>query len=219
MISARQQAANERNAQKSTGPKTPEGKAVSRNNALRHGLRAENILLPGEEPSVRATVTEAYYQEFRPVGPVEHRHVERLIAIDWRMRRIEAMETGALTWGSEPAIEAMINDLRMPGSLLTKIWRYDGQLDRSYQQTLKDLRTIQAQREEGEALTSQAEPKPAPQPSPEQPLESSIDRAVEAACLPTLQIKPLLPPANPAKQSVATRTTIGPNLTLVTRVG
>jgi hypothetical protein len=107
----------------------------------------------------------------------------------------------------------------MPGSLLTKIWRYDGQLDRSYQQTLKDLRTIQAQREEGEALTSQAEPQPAPQPSPEQPVESSIDRAVEAACLPTLQIKPLIPPTNPAKPPVATRTTIGPNLTLVTRVG
>jgi hypothetical protein len=223
MVSARQQAANERNAQKSTGPKTPQGKAVSRNNALRHGLRAENILLPGEEPSARATVTEAYYQEFKPVGPVEHRHVERLIAIDWRMRRIEAMETGALTWCSEPAIEAMINDLRMPGSLLTKIWRYDRQLDRSYHQTLKDLRTIQAQREEGEALISQSEPGPAPQPSPDQPVESSIDRAVEAACLPALQIKPLLPPAiasiNPAKQPVATRTTIGPNLTLVTRVG
>src|SRR6266568_808263 len=93
--SARQPAANQRNAQKSTGPRTPEGKAVSRGNNLRHGLRAEQLLLPAEEPADRLQVTEAYYQEFQPVGPVEHRHVERLIALDWRMRRVEDLETCA----------------------------------------------------------------------------------------------------------------------------
>src|SRR5438046_944569 len=72
MTSARQQAANQRNAQKSTGPRTSEGKAASRANNLRHGLRAEQLLLPPESLADRAEVAEAYYQQFQPVGPVEH---------------------------------------------------------------------------------------------------------------------------------------------------
>ena len=47
MSSARQAAANRQNALKSTGPKTPDGKAAVRLNALRHGLLSQEILLPG----------------------------------------------------------------------------------------------------------------------------------------------------------------------------
>jgi len=43
--------ANRTNAQKSTGPRSAEGKAVSRFNALKHGLDAESIVLPGEDPA------------------------------------------------------------------------------------------------------------------------------------------------------------------------
>ena len=49
MTSDKKAEANRRNALKSTGPKTPEGKAAVRLNALRHGLRSEEILLPGED--------------------------------------------------------------------------------------------------------------------------------------------------------------------------
>jgi hypothetical protein len=50
MATAAQIAANRANSQKSTGPRTPEGKAASRFNALKHGLDAASILLPGEDP-------------------------------------------------------------------------------------------------------------------------------------------------------------------------
>ena len=49
MTSARKAAANRQNALKSTGPKTPDGKAAVRLNALRHGLLSQEILLPGED--------------------------------------------------------------------------------------------------------------------------------------------------------------------------
>ena len=49
MTSEKQAEANRRNALKSTGPKTPEGKSTVRHNALRHGLLSRDILLPGED--------------------------------------------------------------------------------------------------------------------------------------------------------------------------
>jgi hypothetical protein len=45
VTSDKQTQANRRNAQKSTGPKTPEGKAAVRHNALKHGLLAERVLV------------------------------------------------------------------------------------------------------------------------------------------------------------------------------
>jgi hypothetical protein len=44
MTSWRQFEANRRNALRSTGPKSPEGKQISRRNALRHGLTAETVI-------------------------------------------------------------------------------------------------------------------------------------------------------------------------------
>jgi len=49
MSSDKQVQANRRNALKSTGPRTPEGKAAVRQNALRHGLLSKETLLPGED--------------------------------------------------------------------------------------------------------------------------------------------------------------------------
>jgi len=49
MTSNRKAEANRRNARKSTGPKTPEGKAAVRLNALKHGLLSREVLLPGED--------------------------------------------------------------------------------------------------------------------------------------------------------------------------
>jgi hypothetical protein len=49
MTSDRKAEANRQNALKSTGPKTPEGKAAVRLNAVKHGLLSEQVLLPGED--------------------------------------------------------------------------------------------------------------------------------------------------------------------------
>ena len=50
MATDKQIAANRLNAQKSTGPKTPEGRAAVRLNAIKHGLTAQSLVLPGENP-------------------------------------------------------------------------------------------------------------------------------------------------------------------------
>ena len=71
MTSARKAAANRQNALKSTGPKTPDGKAAVRLNALRHGLLSEDILLPGEDEEALRELAEGLRAELQPVGDVQ----------------------------------------------------------------------------------------------------------------------------------------------------
>src|SRR5262249_21705911 len=66
MTSARQQEANRRNALKSTGPRTLSGKLVSRRNALRHGLTAETLIEPLEDPKVYRAFEAAIVAEYVP---------------------------------------------------------------------------------------------------------------------------------------------------------
>jgi len=66
MATAAQIAANCLNAQKSTGPRTPAGKAAIRFNALQHGLDAASILIPGEDPEEYDRVVDNYTNQFCP---------------------------------------------------------------------------------------------------------------------------------------------------------
>jgi hypothetical protein len=59
---------NKANAQKSTGP-SPAGKLRSRYSALRHGLRAEVLALPNEEPKVVEARSEAWNEYYQPQSP------------------------------------------------------------------------------------------------------------------------------------------------------
>jgi len=86
--------ANRRNAQKSTGPKTPEGKRAVRLNALRHGLLSKEVLLPGEDRETLGDLGERLWAELQPVGELENLLVDRVVAAVWRLRRIGRVEAG-----------------------------------------------------------------------------------------------------------------------------
>src|SRR4051812_34308766 len=60
--------ANRKNALKSTGPRTPEGKKRSSMNALKHGLTATTVLLPGEDAGAYEDRLDAWTDDLRPVG-------------------------------------------------------------------------------------------------------------------------------------------------------
>lgn len=98
MASHRQTAANRRNAEKSTGPRSPEGKARSRQNALTHGLTAQYALLPDEDPAEFDAFCEAMLISLAPEGPLEHQLVERATSLIWRLRRIPAFEVALIEW-------------------------------------------------------------------------------------------------------------------------
>jgi hypothetical protein len=94
--SPRKLAAARANAQKSTGPKTPEGKARSAQNAVRHGLCAKIIVLFNENGSEYKALFSSYVEEFQPAGPVEFHLVEEMVTAAWRGRRALEVETNAL---------------------------------------------------------------------------------------------------------------------------
>ena len=80
VTSGRKAEANRQNALKSTGPKTPEGKAAVRLNALTHGLRSGEVLLPGEDGEAFSELGERLRAELQPVGELENLLADRIIS-------------------------------------------------------------------------------------------------------------------------------------------
>jgi hypothetical protein len=97
MISEARLAANRRNALKSTGPKTPEGKVRSSMNARTHGLTTSHFVAKGEDTAEFEKLAQAVLAEFTPRNEIERHQVERLIELLWRLRRIRLLEIAALS--------------------------------------------------------------------------------------------------------------------------
>jgi hypothetical protein len=87
--SERKKESNWRNAQKSTGPRTAEGKRNSLFNAVTHGLTARTVLLPGEDPSELTARQQQLIDTFQPCHEAELAIVERMAADIWRSDRAE----------------------------------------------------------------------------------------------------------------------------------
>ena len=85
-------AANQANARKSTGPRSLDGKSVSRFNALKHGIDAQSVVIPGEDPAAYDALAADYHREYRPESPSESFHVETMLRADWQKRRLARVE-------------------------------------------------------------------------------------------------------------------------------
>lgn len=96
MTSPKQAAANRRNAQRSTGPRTEAGKALASRNALRHGILSRVEVLPGLEDAadyeehVRRT-----HEALVPVGYLEETLADRVASVAWRLGRVVRAERDA----------------------------------------------------------------------------------------------------------------------------
>ncbi len=96
MTSFRQIEANRRNACKSTGPVTEEGKQRSRRNAVRHGLTAETVIGVLEDAEDYKAFEAAIIADYDAQSAVERELLLRLASLLWRLRRATTMETGLL---------------------------------------------------------------------------------------------------------------------------
>ena len=97
--SERKAESNRRNAQKSTGPKTAQGKAWSRRNALKHGVLASQAVLTTvegrEARKAFEQLVDGLAHDFAPVGTFEQVLVQQIAACIWRQRRLLMFENRA----------------------------------------------------------------------------------------------------------------------------
>ncbi len=156
------------NGAKSCGPATPEGRAKSSRNSLRHGLSAKSVLLPAESHEQFQLLLDAHIQQFQPANPVEMDLVEAMAVARWRLRRIWAIETSLLGHEIERRAEDMdeeFTDMTADDRLawvfqkvadnnqsLSLLARYEGNLNRAFDRAFKQLNLLKSQR--------QNEPKP-----------------------------------------------------------
>jgi hypothetical protein len=142
MASPAQIAANQLNAQKSTGPRTPEGKTAVRFNALRHGADAQSLVLPGEDPAELQAIQSYYHDRFQPRDPHTQTLVAAVIHATWTLRRLHRAETAVLTKLMQQADndlgQAYLNDANGP-NLLPKLARQIVALERTRQKSLAAL--------------------------------------------------------------------------------
>jgi hypothetical protein len=109
--------ANRRNAQKSTGPKTAEGKAAAAKNATKHGLLAsQDVVIPENQADFDAFRDEML-AELAPVGLMESILAERMVSLTWRLKRAERMHNEVI----DAKIRREINGMapKLSKSLLT----------------------------------------------------------------------------------------------------
>ena len=101
MTSVRQIEANRRNALRSTGPRTEEGRRSSRANAFRHGLTAETVVARVEDEGDYRAFEAAVIADYDAQTAVERELVLRLASLLWRLRRATAVETDLLSIQAE----------------------------------------------------------------------------------------------------------------------
>ena len=181
-LSSARAEASRRNGAKSRGPKTPEGKARSAQNALKHGLRARKwVVLHGESAAEFERLEAALIEELAPEGVLQSLLAQRVAAAVWRLGRAEQLETqlfaeNGLTGRSFGL--ALIRDcngarsfdtlLRYRGGTLAKLWR-----------ALRTLKALQAEAAQVEPTVTAA-PRALPEPR-EIPIEPERRRNPEIA--------------------------------------
>ena len=101
MSSLKQIDANRRNALKSTGPTTVEGKLRSRSNAIRHGLTAETVIATLEDSDDYEAFQTAVASDYEAESAVERELVLRIASVLWRLRRSTLIETALFERAAE----------------------------------------------------------------------------------------------------------------------
>jgi hypothetical protein len=151
MTTTKQRTANRRNARKSTGPKTPEGKAVVALNAMKHGLLSREVLLPDEDEATLVELGKRLRAHLQPMGALEVLFVDRIVTVAWRLRRLLAAETSLFQEYRHDAASgktvSLGNALRRDhGDRFTKLFRYETTLERALYRALHELQRLQAAR-------------------------------------------------------------------------
>jgi hypothetical protein len=157
MATPAQVTANRANAQKSTGPRSLAGKSASRFNALKHGMDAASIVIPGEDPDDYAALAAHYHHDFRPQSSSESFHVDTMLRADWQKRRLLRVEADLhrtlLAESPGASLAAALLSDSPAAKLLARVQRQIAAFERTWYRANTELRRA---RHQAEAATDQS---------------------------------------------------------------
>ena len=157
IISEKQQQANRQNAQKSTGPITPEGKEAIRFNALTYGLRTRETILPDENCRLYSELWDELEADWQPQTRTERCYLETMVTSQWLLRRIAA---------SEQQIYMRIGNIEAQLKMLEHVYKLRAQLERSFRTAIADMQQSQKERKAIQTQPPQAEQPAKPASAP-----------------------------------------------------
>ena len=128
-------AANAANAQHSTGPRTPEGRARSSQNARTHGLTARDLVIAPNEREEFEELRNDYQASVQPQDAIQQSEFELLVGAAWNLRRIRRMEVRACSDTTRTAEELEKE--------LDRLVRYKTCIERTFHRSLKELKALQ----------------------------------------------------------------------------
>jgi hypothetical protein len=141
----RQVTANRRNALRSTGPRTLEGKQIAARNAIKHGLTSTSVLLPGDDPAEYQRFATGIRIYWSPFGEQEKFLMQIIIDSAWVRLRFSKIEAGVLRF--------LLSDDVEPGVLadasnrvLETLSRYGTTKERTLTRAMRDLERLQDRR-------------------------------------------------------------------------
>ncbi len=146
MATPAQIAANRRNAQKSTGPRTAEGKAVSSHNATRHGVLSENVAVSGDDADVFRNLRSGLMTEFDPQSEMESLFVERIAILFWRERQLVNSESSMISDSSGGSMRGPYIPPTLSFANQLLVGRYQTMLTNQIASTIHQLRNVQQSR-------------------------------------------------------------------------
>lgn len=159
MATNAQNFANRENSQKSTGPRTPEGKHASSRNAVSHGLSAADPVLPHEDRDQFNALLAQYKADFSPATAHEEFLVAQMAGARWKLDRAERIEIIMLSGLGNPAsVEDIPDNLiarammdQTDGGGLLRLDRYRASLERTYLRCSRELRAARKEQKEANA--------------------------------------------------------------------
>jgi hypothetical protein len=137
LLSQKQQEANRKNAQHSTGPKTPEGKEAIRFNALTYGLRTRASILPDENAADYSQLWDELEAEWQPQTRTERLYLETMVTSQWLLKRIAESEQKIYLW---------IDFGEQQFKMLAYVAKQRAQLERSFRTAIADMQQSQKDR-------------------------------------------------------------------------
>ena len=153
IVSAKQQEANRKNAQHSTGPTTPEGKAAIRFNALTYGLRTRATVIPDENAADYSQLWDELEADWQPQTRTERCYLETMVTSQWLLRRVAE---------SEQKIYLRIAFGEQQFKMLAYVAKQRAQLERSFRTAIADMKQSQKERHEGDARDARQAHQPQP---------------------------------------------------------